>query len=72
MGADPDTLGVMADVILDAKHPIILVDFIGRQPGNFGEVSHTRRDVGLRSLGYQQLTRVSKPASSAFRWITSP
>ena len=24
-GRDPDTLGAMADVILDAKHPIILV-----------------------------------------------
>ena len=35
MGADPATLDTMADVILNAKHPVILVDFIGRQPGNF-------------------------------------
>ena len=35
MGADPATLGTMADVILNAKYPVILVDFIGRQPGNF-------------------------------------
>ena len=46
MGADPDTLNGMADAILNAKHPVILVDFIGRQPGNFEKLVTLAETLG--------------------------
>ena len=46
MGADPATLDTMADVILNAKHPVILVDFIGRQPGNFEKLVTLAETLG--------------------------
>ena len=46
MGADPTTLSTMADVILNAKHPVILVDFIGRQPGNFEKLVTLAETLG--------------------------
>ena len=36
----------MADVILNAKHPVILVDFIGRQPGNFEKLVTLAETLG--------------------------
>ena len=46
MGADPETLEAMADIIPNAEHPIILVDFIGRQPGNFEKLVTLAETLG--------------------------
>ncbi|MDC1209236.1 thiamine pyrophosphate-binding protein, partial [Litorivicinus sp.] len=46
MGADPDKLAEMVDVILNAKHPIILVDYIGRQEGNFEKLVELAEALG--------------------------
>ena len=46
MNADPAKLGEMVDVILNAKHPVILVDYIGRHEGNFEKLVTLAETLG--------------------------
>lgn len=46
MAASKDTLSSMADVLLNAKHPIILVDFIGRHHENFEKLIILAETIG--------------------------
>ena len=46
MNAYPAKLGEMVDVILNAKHPVILVDYIGRHEGNFEKLVTLAETLG--------------------------